>query len=161
MSRELQKKDLKYFVLGFGLASLLSLALGGVFFWIQYRVKSWPTVNGRIMDTSISESYSSNSDSSGSTLMYSANVNYVYYINGQEYTCDKVAAMSYSTSDRSDIEAIINKYNKGDNVVVLYNPNAYDDACLSAEISWMTLIPFIIGFVFLIPTVIVLVISRR
>jgi len=151
MGGQLTKKKARIFVLAFGLATLLCFAMSGGFFWFQYRVKSWPTVDGRVMSTEITESWSS-TDDGDSILMFNAHVNYTYFVDGQEFSNDDIWPMGYSSSDKDEVEDSIKEYSTGQIVAVRYNTSSPDDSCLKSEVSWLTLIPFIIGFVFMIPT---------
>lgn len=153
----------KTFGICFAIAAIMCFFIGTCMFWFQYRVKSWPVVDGRVLKTRIYESHSSGTGSStGRPIpMYSARVEYVYLVNGVEYTNDRIWLMSYTTSDEDEVKNSLKEFSKGQIVEIRYNSSSPENSCLKYEVSWLTAIPFLIGAVFLIPSSIMFYLAFR
>ena len=92
--------------------------------------KSWPTVQGKILSSSVD---SKRSDKGGTT--YHAEVLYEYNVGGQTQSSHDVAFGGYGSSDPSHARSIVNKYRAGADVTVYYSPSNSSKAVLETGIS--------------------------
>lgn len=92
--------------------------------------KSWPTVQGKV----ISSSVDSKSSSKGGTT-YHAEVLYEYRVGGETHSSNDVAYGSYGSSNPSHARSIVNKYPAGKEVTVHYSPSNPSKSVLEAGIS--------------------------
>ena len=91
--------------------------------------ETWPSVPGIVTDSTIS-SYVSTSDGKNQT-MYSAGVTTSYNVDGKQYSTSMInLAGSSSTSVRSSVQKKIEKYPKGREVSVYFDPEYPDHAVL-------------------------------
>ena len=83
---------------------------------------NWPTVNGIITASSVESRIEKSNKKS--KIMYSANINFTYKVNGRDFTAHDsyLGSSSTSSSNQSDARNIVNKYPKGKTVQVFYDP---------------------------------------
>jgi hypothetical protein len=92
--------------------------------------KSWPTVPGKIISSSVD---SKSGDKGGTT--YHAEVLYEYRAGGQTQSSHDVAFGAYGSSDPSHARSIVNKYPAGSDITVHYSPSNPSKAVLETGIS--------------------------
>lgn len=80
--------------------------------------KDWPTVQGMV---SFSDIHSSISDGDE---MYRVVIEYNYTVQAENYTGNRITAVSSSTSSFSEVDKDLSKYPEGEMVSVYYNPEA-------------------------------------
>lgn len=97
--------------------------------------KSWPQVQGSITRSEVVSSRGTD----GKT-MYSADVEYVFQVDGREYQSDKVEATTgvISSSSSSDADEIVSRYPAGQSVAVFYDPNQPSSAVLTPGVAHST-----------------------
>ena len=122
---------------GIRLFSSVFILVGGVilFFGMKSLLaandsKSWPTVQGKIISSSVD---SKRSDKGGTT--YHAEVIYEYKVGGQTQSSHNVAFGGYGSSDPSHARSIVNKYPAGSDITVHYSPSSPSEAVLETGIS--------------------------
>ncbi len=122
---------------------LVFILLGGYFIYQDYtRGKTWTDASATVTRSEIVESYGD------SGLMYSPVVEYSYTVNDAAY---KGSLGNWgSTSLRSSVEKIVNKYQVGSGVTIKVNPNDSSASTLPGEISIIWYIFLIAGVVFMI-----------
>jgi hypothetical protein len=122
---------------GVRLFSLVFILVGGVILclgvkslFIANASKSWPTVQGKVISSSVD---SKRSDKGGTT--YHAEVFYEYKVGGQIQSSNDVAVGGYGSSNPSHARRIVNKYPAGSTITVYYSPSNPSKAVLEAGIS--------------------------
>ncbi len=104
----------------------------------------WPQTVGRIMNSELRESMSDG------TRMYSADIVYRYQVEDREYVSGRVwFGGSYSTSDRSEMMALVGSFPPGMDVTVFYSPDDPGEAVLMPGAWFSTYILYATGLVFL------------
>ncbi|MBI4261962.1 DUF3592 domain-containing protein [Candidatus Uhrbacteria bacterium] len=122
---------------------LIFVLLGGYFIYQDYtRSNTWADASATVTRSEIIESYGD------SGLMYSPVVEYTYTVND---TVHKGSLGNWgSTSLRSSVENIVNKYQVGATVPVKVDPNDPSASALPGEISIVWYIFLIAGIAFMI-----------
>jgi hypothetical protein len=96
----------------------------------RYRqAQSWPERSCTVRDSRVVE----HSDSDGST--YSVDIRYSYEVDGRSYQSNRYDFMSYSSSGRSDKEAVVARYPPEARVACYVNPEDPADAVLTRDLS--------------------------
>jgi len=107
----------------------------------------WPSVMGRVLESRIIESSSTDSDGDSSTT-YRPHVRYEYEVMGNVYANDKVhAGMVVSTSNYKKSQETAARYPIDSAVRVFFNPENPAEAVLEQKASTVPLL--VIGIVFL------------
>jgi hypothetical protein len=108
------------------------------------RAKSWPTVQGTVLDSRIRESYSSGEEKSEQIYIL-----YEYAVNGESLRSSVWRLGNVSTSSRSKIaKEILARYPIGARVMVRVNPENPKDAVLEpGSVPWVW---FFFGFIFFV-----------
>lgn len=94
--------------------------------------RNWPTVKGKV---TVSKMGTHRGDKS---TTYSADVAYDYTVNGTRYTGDRVTFGSVSTSSTARARRVLNRYPKGKEVTVYYNPEDPEQSVLEPGIHGAT-----------------------
>ena len=109
--------------------------------------ESWPMVEGEVIRTDIV----SNRKSGGGSSTYRAKVEYQYAIDGvTRYGARVSYAGNVSSSNRGSAMAIIDRYPKGSDVTVYYDPADPEESVLEPGISAKIFLTPAIGGVFLV-----------
>lgn len=127
----------------FVILGIAILIVGSILWKEAGKVKSRPTVTGKVVTSTVD--YAHDSQSQQETTMYSAKVKYQYSINGITYFSEKISMGKFSTSSRNQAQKIADKYPPGKEVVVYYNPDNPDEAVLEPDETIYVLIVFILG----------------
>ena len=106
---------------------------------------AWPTVQGRIIESRLIESTSTDSDGSTSTS-YRPTFRYTYEAGGKQYQGDRLNRGMSMAYDRGTALKIMARYPTGVNVMVHYNPSTPAEAALETTARGGTVMR-IIGFV--------------
>jgi len=80
--------------------------------------KDWPTVQGMVSFSDIRSSISDGDE------MYSVDVEYNYTVQAENYSGNRITAVTSSASSLSAVENDLSKYPEGEIVRVYYNPEA-------------------------------------
>jgi hypothetical protein len=152
-----------------GIFILIFLGGGGYMIYrsIQDRKKArasltWPSVQGRVIESRVVESRSTDSDGD-TTTTYRPYIKYEYQVIGTTFTSDKLAVgPAVSTSNYRKSEEKVNRMPVGSTVTVYYNPDDPTDAVLeqrsNAKLLLILGIIFaVIGLCFLCPAAIYLI----
>lgn len=99
------------------------------------RSKSWPTTEGRIISTKLSESRGR-----WGTRFYAPMIKYEYEVGEDTYTCDRLNLGDRSSTSTRETAAVFARYPEGRKVTVHYNPKAPKEALLevgSKGVNWI------------------------
>ena len=117
-----------------GYALIFSGLLFGFFFYLAIRrmqaSQSWPSTEGTITGTSLSESY----DDEGSLSGYVPHIHYEFKVAGETFT-SKNYGLSENTMSLSKAQQFLEAFQTGQKVQVYYNPKHHGDAVLSVQSS--------------------------
>lgn len=115
-----------------GCFSIIFTAVGiGIIFWggkTLNKAKAsleWPGAEGTVIVSDVIR----NTDSDGD-VTYKPDVSYEYVIDGIKYSANRVAFGSWSSSDRSMAQRVVNHYPAGMTVTVRYDPDDPYEAVL-------------------------------
>jgi len=104
----------------------------------------WPSTDGKVIESEL-ERHRGNE---GET-MYKALVVYEYSLDGGEFESDRVwFGGGYSTSDRSEMQAVVKEYPVGKNVTVYYSPDDPGEAVLKPGAYFSSYLLFGGGLIF-------------
>lgn len=133
------------FIVGIGLA--VRAVVKGI------QAKSWPVVPGRVLSSEVSRSVTRSRDR-GTRVTWQPQVFYEYEVGGEKYTADKVANISFSSSNRRSAYKTIHKYPVGKEVDVYHNPMDPTDVMLEPGASFgsVVLVLLLVGFLFVATT---------
>ena len=106
--------------------------------------KNWPSADGRITISSVSENY----DSDDNSVTYGAKMAYNYTVNGLPYTGGTVAFGDYSSSDPSHAGGIVSRYPVGKSVKVYYDPSDPKMSALEPGAGWSSFVGLMVGIGF-------------
>lgn len=106
--------------------------------------QKWPSVDGRITISSVSESHSSNNND----LIYTAKVAYEYTVNNVGHVGSTVAFGDYGSSDPAHAGSIVSRYPVGKIVNVYYNPDESQTSVLEPGTGWSSFMGLIVGALF-------------
>ena len=150
------------FCLGFMFIGLVFLLLGGYQLLQGLTTKDWPAAPGKILSSKV-QSGTSNSrgparTTTGSSKRYSVDVRYRYELDGQEFEGDRLRFGNVSYKSRSKAQKVMNRYPRGKEVEVFYDPENPQSSVLIKGIglSWLAVglgaAMFLLGLVMLIKT---------
>lgn len=106
--------------------------------------QKWPSTDGQITTSRVSENQSSSDDS----LTYSAKIAYEYTVNDTKYIGSTVTFGDYGSSDPAHAGNIVNRYPVGKAVNVYYNPDDLQTSVLEPGMGWSSFMGLIIGVIF-------------
>jgi hypothetical protein len=93
--------------------------------------KEWPTVDGIVTSSELNKTR----DSDGND-MYSANIQYNYSVDGNNYSEGSIGTIDGSTSIKSSVTKTLRKYAKGTKVTVYYDPEFPNTAVLEPGVGF-------------------------
>ena len=115
--------------LGVGAAILIAgLALSGLAYNLLhdgFASASWPTAEGKVLSSSISQGENDNGDET-----YMPHVQYTYVANGKTYTSTQIQFFQESSENSRDASAITTTFNEGKTVTVYFAPDNPANAVL-------------------------------
>lgn len=91
---------------------------------LAYRSKSWPTCEGKIVESFVEEK----TDTDGTT--YRARIKYEYKVNGSTFNCDNISFEAIGSLDQEVATRYIGQFCIDDRVKVYYNPQDKYEAVL-------------------------------
>ncbi len=112
----------------------------------QSQSERYPTVSGIVTDTEI-DTYTTTDDDGRTTTSHEAIIKFNYEVQGRPYRSDTYRYGARTFADPARADAAINRYPKGAEVEVHYNPSNPDDAVLEVGVATGELF----AFVFLTP----------
>lgn len=96
---------------------------------------NWPSVTGKVLESRLIESTSTDSDGDSSTT-YRPYIRYEYDMGGITYTNDKVdVGMVISTSGTKKAKELLSRFSMGSSVLVYVNPDNPADSILEQKAS--------------------------
>ena len=126
----------------------LILMVGDV--WDAVNSRGWEKARGEIISSEV-EMYVSSDSEGGSTVMYSAEIEYNYSINEVLYRSSRIGFAEYSTGSAESMQEIVDSYPIGSSVTVYHHPNDVNNVVIVPGMSdqlWM-----MIGFAVLAPLI--------
>jgi len=94
----------------------------------------WPHTDGTVTKSAFKKSKGSSSKgSSGGSVVWYADIEYEYTVDGQPYTHYRVSFGEYGSSDQSHAKAILDRYPVGKTVTVYHKPGEPNEAVLEPE----------------------------
>jgi len=106
------------------------------------KTKSWPKTAGKVVSSRLHETKRRTKNSSYITV-YSAAIEYLYHVNGEEYSSKKIKWIDHYSSNKTHHQAIVDTYAKGRAVEVFYNPKKPSVGLLDTGFSSGNIIAFI------------------
>jgi hypothetical protein len=126
----------------------LVLIVGDV--WDAVNSRGWDKTQGEIISSEV-EVYVSSDSEGDSTVMYSAEIEYNYSINGILYRSSKIGFTEYSTSSAESMQEIVDSFPVGSTVTVYHHPNDVNDVVIMPGMS--TPLWVMVGFGLLMPLI--------
>jgi len=113
-------------------------------------VKTWPTVSGVVVETSITSSVPGNQQGRN-IKVYTPHVRYSYKVSGIPFSANNISVGGENVFDSKDsVEAMLSdKYPIDGVVTVHYNPINKFEAYLEVKPPKNNFVPFIVGFAFI------------
>lgn len=119
---------------------VMPLVIGGVFavfglplVWLALHtfrkdrdIAKWPRAPGKILSSRVASSSYTAKDRDGYSRQYtsySPEVSFTYVVDGTEYEGSAVARSVDSTSNRASVEACVDRYARGKEIMVFYDPS--------------------------------------
>lgn len=126
--------------------------IGGLSLWLGisdmangWASRNWPSVQGTIVASSIGiNTSSSNNRQKAADTSYSANVEYTFSVDGNDYSGHRISFGEYASADRAEAERFLIPYREGQNVAVYYDPDSHRKAVLEPGLHgypWLFLLP--------------------
>lgn len=119
--------------------------------------RNWPSADGRIIISDVSENY----DSENGSITYTAKVAYNYTVNGLPYTGSTVAFGDFGSSDPSHAGGIVSRYPVAKSVKVYYDPDEPKTSVLEPGSGWSSFMGLIVGIAFAIIGVVGFIFARK
>lgn len=112
---------------------------------------AWPSVEGKVSKSEVRMQLGSGGGQSiESTVTYHADIEYDYAVNGENLQGTRIAFGDLGTEDRSDADAISDKYPEGTIVTVYYKPKEHQVSLLEPGLRTSTWFPVFLGIPFLL-----------
>lgn len=109
--------------------------------------RSWPSSQGRILSSEIGKRRSQGKKH-GRRTIYSAKIEYEYYVNGITYISKRVSFGDYGSSNPAHARSIIARYPSNSTVTVYFNPENPIVSVLEQGGGGGIHIPFMVGIIF-------------
>lgn len=130
----------------------LAMLLGFLYFVFisipkTFRTKSWPKAVGKVLSSKLHES-KRKTKSGGSITVYSADIEYMYNVNGEEYSSKKIKWVDHNSNNKTHHQKKVDAYAKGQAVEVFYNPKKPSVGLLEPGFgtgNFIALIFFVLG----------------
>ena len=104
----------------------LAMLLGFIYFAFisipkTLKTKSWPKTAGKVVSSKLHETKKLTKNG-GSIVVYSADIEYIYNVNGKEYSSKKIKWVDHNSNNKAHHQKKVDSYTKGQVVEVFYNP---------------------------------------
>ena len=138
----------------YGLGFLTAGFLFSIFYLFDisqaFIARSWPTVQGEILSSSVGESMEMSSKGRGRPR-YDGNVTYSYSVNDQSFQNDRVCfGYQKDLASYENANQIRSKYPKGKKVKIYYDPNNPEESVLQTNIPGRMIAMTVTGLVFIL-----------
>jgi len=134
--------------IGFIITGMYTVIMG-VFMVVQANASEhWIETQGTITVSEIS-SHTRYDDDNRKHTSYSADIEYSYEVNEQQYFCSRISYFYSSSSLRQNAQKVCDTYPVGATVSVFYNPDNPSEAVLEQGSSWVVVIYPLVGLLFL------------
>jgi hypothetical protein len=121
-----------------GIFAVVGLALLGAAYWTGNRqltiIKSWPTIQAEVTKSQVTHHLSHDSERSTDTMMYEAEIEFRYTLNGKEYVTP--SNPGYSTSSYPEMKRLADTFAPGTTHLIRYNPADPNDIRFNAGYSF-------------------------
>ncbi len=104
--------------------------------------RAWPSVSGEVVSSEVRTQRSGRSGrsrgrsrTSRSKTTHRAEIRYEYTVEGQHYTADRVLFGGHSSGSSSYANEVMDRYPKGKQIVVYYDPTQPDQAVLEPGVT--------------------------
>ena len=104
---------------------------------------SWPRASGKVLVSRVIYAYTS-----GSTTMYTVDVQYRYSVGDAIFNSSKISDGDFTSSDWQAMQGIAARYRPNQTVVVYYDPAKPEHAMLEPGYGSQAWIPYLIGGIF-------------
>ncbi len=104
--------------------------------WRGLKTRSWPSVEGVVIRSWVVETGSNVGRNSSGRVLYYAEVEYAYAINGKAMRGDRIAMGPVSSGTRGTVEAKLAKWPENATVRVYYNPSDSSSCVLVTGPNW-------------------------
>lgn len=130
----------------------LAMLLGFLYFVFisipkTLRTKSWPKTAGEVVTSKLHEAKRITKNG-GSITVYSADIEYTYNVNGEEYSSKKIKWVDHNSNNKTHHQKKVDSYAKGQVVQVFYNPRKPSVGLLEPGFgagNFIALIFFVLG----------------
>lgn len=138
-------------IVSFVLGVIFIVAGGGIGFYLGKPIldhakasESWPTTEGTIIESELDRKRDKKSTT------YTASVVFRYQVAGEKFEGDEIWFGQYSSSNRSEMQKLVNEYPVGQDVKVYYSPDDPSTAVLKPGAFTSSYMVYGIGMVFLV-----------
>jgi len=142
---------MNYFLMIFRILGLLGMGVSLSMVRKSLKCRYWPQAMGKVESCGIRNDRISSGDNHGG-MSNTPFVFYVYFVNGRKYQGNRISVGEHGGSLQY-AQNIIANYHPTRNVVVYYNPDDPADAVLDTKFSINLLLPFVVGALFFILSV--------
>lgn len=111
------------------------------------KTKSWPKTAGKVVSSDLYEAKRLTKNG-GSIIVYSADIKYMYNVNGEEYSSKKIKWVDHNSNNKTHHQKKVDTYAKGQVVEVFYNPKKPSVGLLEPGFgtgNFIALIFFVLG----------------
>ncbi|RLA49984.1 MAG: hypothetical protein DRR42_14330, partial [Gammaproteobacteria bacterium] len=112
---------------------------------------SWPSVEGKVSKSEVRMQLASGGEQSvNNPVTYHADIGYDYTVDGENFKGSRIAFGDLGTAERSDADAISDKYPLDISVTVYYKPNEHQVSLLEPGLRTSVWFPVFLGIPFLL-----------
>lgn len=122
---------------------IVLLYFGGRSAYVGIASTYWPTVEGRILSSSVKSEAGKNGGK-----VFSAAVTFAYTVNSQNFTSDRVRFGSINTASKVFPNQVVERYPAGSSVKVYYSSSNPSSAVLEPGFQSASAIVLVIGVIF-------------
>ncbi len=108
----------------------------------------WPTAQGKIASSIVTEDTSSSGRNRSSSVTYGAAVRYEFTVDSTKYSGNTVSFGNYSSSDPSHAQGIVNAYPTGKTVTIYYKKSDPTQSVLEPGVKTQAYFMPLIGLIF-------------
>ncbi len=141
----MRRSSSRIFIYVFLCLGLFAIALGTVRAKEAWQAKSWPTAQGRIILSKVTEGRLSKSRIRVARLCIE--LDYLYLADGVAYEGHRLNAGWHCFASEQRIRELLKKYPSGKEVKVYYNPENPSQAMLEPGLDWSIFFLWGVGFI--------------
>jgi preprotein translocase subunit SecG len=134
----------------------IGLSIKGVFVYNEDKdSETWPQAPGIIIHSSLGEEENEKGE-----ISYFADIKFQYSVDSVTYTNDRLSYWRILGSDPKIFEPKLLKYPLNKKVIVYYNPENPEQGYLEPGVSFGSFIYLIFGFLFILISIVIYIISK-